>query len=100
MSKYIVHHEGQFLEWSTVVDAPITFANSLSDFEAYYREEYGEAGMIGLPVRIERAIKNGTSAVPDMSLKELVRDNRAGPNETKLSLKDVIRFFFVEKREP
>lgn len=51
------------LEWSTVVDAPITFGMSEPEFLAYYREQHGERALAGLPERLARVAKAGTSAL-------------------------------------
>lgn len=70
MGRYIIRitddtdKKDYFLEWSTIVDAPVTYGMSLEEFEQYYRHEYGESGMRELPGRLERVKENGTSAYP------------------------------------
>ncbi len=94
MPRYIVKLEDRYFEWSTVVDAPVTYPMTLEQFEAYYREEYGRVGMEQLPERLERVERQGTSArgyeTPGRSCVEgLLACNRAGPRETCLTLDEL-----------
>ena len=75
--------------WSTVVDAPITYAMTLDELRAYIRHEEGCAGLRELPARIERALRKGTSSHVDDSLAALIVANRAGPNESEASLAEI-----------
>jgi hypothetical protein len=80
MPRYICHHEGMFFEWSTVVDAPVTYGMNREAFETYYAEEYGRSRMHELPERMERAERTGTSCMLGYdSLESLMAFNRAGP---------------------
>lgn len=87
MPRYIVKINNQYLEWSTVVDAPVTFGMSLDEFKEYYRDEYGESGMNGLGKRLKRVEEKGVSSHLDNSLDSLLSFNRAGPKETHLPLR-------------
>jgi len=82
----------RFFLWSTFVDAPVSYACSIAELEDYYRDMYGQAGMGALPARIERAISKGTSSFIDESLHDLVRGNRAGPDETELTYDELIEY--------
>lgn len=73
--------------WSTVSDGPTTDGMQLADFLAYYKEEYGAAGLRDVVERIERADKHGTSAVDGSTLADLVSVNHAGPRGGRLTLK-------------
>ncbi len=90
MPRIIVHHDGHFFEWSTVVDAPTTHAMPRDEFEDYYRDVYGEAAMAELPRRLGKAVQTGTSSYSHASAEELIAGNRAGPGETALSFEEVI----------
>ena len=98
MPRYIVHHEGMFFEWSTVVDAPTTMAMGEDQFRDHYRRKYGEVMMPGLDARLDRARANGTSALPNESARQLIAGNRAGPDEEEISFEDVIAL--VTAQEP
>ena len=51
----------RYLEWSTIVDAPVTYGMPLDEFTAYYRDQYGAEGMRALPERMARVEAKGTS---------------------------------------
>lgn len=65
MAKFILKFErgdaAWYLEWSTIVDAPVTYGMTLDEFRKYYLEEYGRDGMRGLDARLERVEATGTS---------------------------------------
>lgn len=52
-----------YLEWSTIVDSPITYGMSLEEFKEYYKEEYGRQGMLDLDQRLALVEKNGISTM-------------------------------------
>jgi len=80
-----------YMEWSTIVDAPVTYGLSKEEFEEYYGEEYGNDGMLKLPVRMERVERKGTSGRPPFDdLNELIDFNRAGEAESCLSVPELI----------
>ena len=99
MPKFIVHHDGYFFEWSTVVDAPTTYGMRREEFEAYYRERYGTEGERELPERLGRALHHGTSSINPTSAEDLIAVNRAGPGESDLPFADVIRIYCHERPE-
>jgi hypothetical protein len=79
-----------FFVWSTVVDAPITFGMTVEELKDWYQLEYGRSGMKNFQERLERTIKNGTSALWNLTAKELIRGNRAGDHEKTLTEKQII----------
>ena len=79
-----------YLEWSTVVDAPTTYGMTLEEFKAYYLGEYGRANMGDLTERLERCDDNGVSSRIHKSRAEVISCNRAGENETELTLEQII----------
>jgi len=87
----------RYLEWSTVVDAPVTYGMTLDEFKDYYRSEYGADGMRRLPERLERVEKKGLSAIDYSNLNELLVANRAGPNETYLTTKEIYTAYCLNK---
>jgi len=70
MGRYIIqikddaNKKDYFLEWSTIVEAPVTYGLSLEEFKEYYRHEYGESGMRELPALLEMVKQSGTSLYP------------------------------------
>ncbi len=97
MGKYICHKDGVFFEWSTIVDAPVTYGMTEKEFREYYEIEYGRQGLKELDARLERAIKKGTSAFGDENLESLVCVNRAGPNETEITLDEIMQQLHVHQ---
>ena len=83
------------MEWSTGLDAPVTYGVPLERFKAYYRERYGTEGMKELPERLERVERKGTS---DMigTLAGLIACNRAGDKEEKLTLEQIVERYCPE----
>ena len=98
MPSFIVKLHDHYFEYSTIVDAPVTFGMLLPDFEAYYRERYGSEGMAELPERMARVEHSGTSALGDMSSEKLMSGNKAGSNEANLTLDELYRAYC--RREP
>lgn len=89
MPRYIIKltrgNEARYLEWSTVVDAPVTYGMTLDDFKNYYLKRYGEEQAERLDERLKRVEATGTSSIGYRDLAELLSGNRAGPNEKHLS---------------
>lgn len=79
-----------YLEWSTVVDAPVTFGMSLEDFKAYYKDEYGRSSLDELEKRLERVEAKGTSSMIHDSAEDVMDWNRAGKDGSSLSRQQLI----------
>lgn len=50
-----------YLDYSTIVDAPVTYGMDLITFKEYYLQEYGEEEYKRLDERLQRVEKNGIS---------------------------------------
>lgn len=80
-----------YMEWSTVVDAPVTYGCTLAEFKEYYQSEYGSNGMRDFEERMKRVEENGISAHPPFdNLQSLFDHNRAGENETPLDREGIL----------
>ena len=79
------------LEWSTEIDAPVTYAMTLEEFNEYYRKKYGDEGMKELPERLERVERTGSSGY-NHTLDWLLEYNRAGEDQTPMSREDIIAY--------
>jgi len=99
MPRYIVKIKDKYFEWSTVVDAPVTYGMSLDEFRQYYQAEYGNDGMHNLDERLERVEAKGTSSQLDKDLKECIGFNRAGKNERQLSIEGIYKKYQMPKGE-
>lgn len=93
-----MHGKGKnfYLEWSTLVDAPVTDGMSLKEFKEYYKQEYGNQGMGQLPQRLAKVERTGCSAHGE-TLDDVLRGNRAGDDERKLSKAEIFRKYCLER---
>lgn len=94
MPRYIIklhsssRRKDYYLEWSTVVDAPVTRGMSLDEFKEYYRNHSGDR-VDSLDVRLLRVEKTGTSAFNE-TLKSVIADNKAGENGKHLTFNELL----------
>jgi hypothetical protein len=94
--KIVEENQLWYFEWSTVVDAPITFGMSLEEFKKYYKEEYGRKGMDDLEQRLERVEEKGTSSRIHKSVDDLIDYNRAGQRGSSLSRQQLIDVYCTQ----
>lgn len=100
MPRYIVKLDGKYLEWSSVVDAPVTFGMSLEEFKAYYQDAYGRgdpSAASHLESRLERVEATGTSSHVHESADDVIAFNRAGRGETLLMKQQIIDYYVHRK---
>lgn len=103
MPRYIVKltdsktNTNYYLEWSTVVDAPVTYGMSLDEFMRYYRDAYGSEGMKDLPNRLKRVEEKGTSSQINETVESVIFGNRAGEGETEMSIDEIITEYCVNR---
>ncbi len=89
-----------YMEWSTVVDAPVTFGMSLEEFKEHYKEEYGNQGMrMEFEERMKRVEEKGTSSRLDDSVEDMIQGNRAGKDETCLTVEQIIEGYCRNRDE-
>lgn len=97
MPSYIIklteENKSWYLEYSTIVDAPITYGMSLDEFKKFYQEEYGCSSMDELEKRLLRVEERGTSAHLYASVDRCIQCNRAGKNETCLTKEQLIAHY-------
>ena len=102
MPRYIVKMEKDgteaYMEWSTIVDAPVTYLLPLQEFKDYYRDEYGRHGMKDFEYRMGRVEETGISAHDGVrEYDSLWRYNRAGENETQLTKDEIWQKYYVNR---
>lgn len=102
MPRFIVKLErgpaAWYLEWSTVVDAPVSYGMPLAEFREYVRAEEGSRGLAELDARLERAEAQGTSLVGSReSARDAVAFNRAGPSESCLTYDELVEEFCINR---
>jgi len=98
MGKFIIKIKDMYYEWSTIVDAPVTYGMTLKELEEHIRYRYGQEGINELPKRLERVNKQGTSQYFFM-LDDLFRHNRAGDNGECLTKDEIYNKFSMPQGE-
>ncbi len=87
------HARRPYLEYSTIVDAPITWGMSLDELHQHIKDKYGSEGLRELPARLVRVEAKGTSAHDDASADDTIVCNRAGLRETELTMAQLVDFY-------
>ena len=84
MPHYIIHKDGAYNVFSTIVDAPL-FASALTEqqLREWHRQQFGEVGETYIEARLARARETGCSG-NGWTLKECIDGNRAGRGERRL----------------
>ncbi len=83
-----------YIEWSTILDRPLTNGMDLIDFISYYKKKYkGVRNEDELKIRLERVEIKGTSSYLDGCLEDTILCNRAGKNESNLTLDKIIELY-------
>lgn len=101
MSRFLIKlssgDKSWYLEWSTIVDAPVTRFDSVEELKEYYQREYGRSAMYELDQRLARVEEKGTSSMIDKSVDSVISYNRAGANETCLTKDQIIKYYCTEE---
>lgn len=93
MGRGLIVIKDKYFEWSTIVDAPVSYAMTLEELTAYIKEEYGNRGIEELDRRIERCNIYGTSFIGWGNVEEILSCNRAGLNERKLTAEKIYKVY-------
>lgn len=96
MGRCILKIKDYYLEWSSVVDAPVSAGMKRDDFKKYYRREYGESGMLDFERRMMTADAVGSTWGETAA--EVIRGNRAAPHEKSLSLDEIYRAYCLKEK--
>lgn len=78
-----------FLEWSTIVDAPMSKGMSLEEFVAYFKTEHPNDVHL-LHDILQRVAKNGHSSIIHDSIDSIIMENTAGDDDQELTKKQII----------
>jgi len=103
MPHYIIKLETavgpRYLEWSTVVDAPVTYGMPLDAFTKYWRKEYGGDADRGdrLEARLRDVEAKGTDSFSDASVDATIANNRAGAGETRLTKEQIVEYYCLRR---
>jgi hypothetical protein len=93
MGHTIVKIKNKYFLWSSIVDAPITYALSKRALTQEIKYQDGQSGLNALPERLERVEQKGTSSHVDRNLREAIGYNRAGPGEKRLSADEIYAMY-------
>ena len=89
-----------YMEYSSVVDAPVTYGMNLDQFTKYYASRYGTAAMeFEFPDRMGRVEEKGTSSFMYASVREEISFNRAGPNESCITMDQFIELYCLNNTD-
>lgn len=100
MPRTIIKIKDKYFEWSSIIDAPVTYGMTEEELRQYTEKEYGRKGVEALPERLARVEKVGTSELTANCLQDTIGYNRAGPKETKLSAREIYRKYGTPTSEP
>jgi len=100
MPNAIIKIKDKYFEWSTVVDAPVTYGMTKDELYEYIKERYGREGLQELPERLARVEKFGTSFHWNTTLDELFESNRAGEDETYLTKEEIYAEYATPPENP
>lgn len=89
----------RFMEWSTVVDAPVTWGVPLREYKRYYKERYGSDGMKHLATVLADIERTGAATAFGETAEQAVLCNRAGRGETGLTLQQIIEHWCSNERD-
>lgn len=80
----------RFFEYSSLFNAPVSFALREPEFCDYIREEYGEKGRKALSHRLFQARHFGSDHPNRYSAEQVVRHNKMGKGGKPLSLDEIV----------
>lgn len=94
MGRYVAKlAEDTYVEWSTVMDAPVSWVENREGAVSRWTEE-----------RVARADNNGTSLLDEypagQTPEEIVSGNRAGPEESTLTVDEIIAAYNADNPAP
>ncbi len=83
--------DDKYIEWSTVADGPVTYVCTRKQMgEHLTHTARDESDNYQVEQRLERADKYGSSLHKPTTAQEILAGNRAGPNESELTLDQII----------
>lgn len=88
-----------FLEWSTVSDGPNTTPCTEAMIKAYIQKWRGLDGLRDFDKRIARCRHRGHSLHSTCSLENELGCNRAGKNETRMLISQMVQFYLHDGGE-
>lgn len=87
-----------YLEWSTIVDAPVTWGMSLPLFKRYYKEYNGINGLKRLEQEFLPDIEKNNHNSYGITVDSLISNNRAGDRGSSLTKEQIIEQFCTNSK--
>ena len=92
MGRFVVKlGPNQYVEWSSVVDAPVTNIMARHEMIQYLDHQDGARAFHENRERMKRADEHGTSCMAPTSRDDIIQFNRAGENEKCITLAQIKR---------
>lgn len=95
MPKFIVKIKDSYFEWSTITGSPVTYAMDRKGMASYLTVRYGTSH--DAEGRLKRVDKKGHSMFDSGSLEDLISFNRAGPDESSISIDEIYERYQSEE---
>lgn len=93
--------EERFLVWSSIVDAPVTFACTAEEIVAVFVEDAIQDTTRMVQGMLDRARETGSSSSFGCTvIADVVTGNRAGPGESTLTEDEIIEFYVRRRKQP
>jgi hypothetical protein len=103
MPNYIIRFDtprgARYLEYSTIVDAPVTTGMTRDEFERHYVEQYGLTSVHDMRRRLAVVDKKGTSSMLHATVVETISYNRAGKDESRLTVSQLVDYYVTRQCE-
>jgi hypothetical protein len=87
------------VEWSTVVDAPVTYGMRRDEVEKHHREQYGVDGAVRLPRLMSELDARGISS-RGTSRETVLQVNRAGHHEACATEAEIVEWYCRRRADP
>lgn len=100
MPHYIVKLKNMYMEYSTQSDAPTTSLMPLDQLKEVLKEQTIKRFEEDFKYRIERADRHGTSRMSPCSAEDMLACNRAGADESKLSVDELYEEYLFTAGPP
>lgn len=101
MERFIVKlDKNKYVEWSSVVDAPVTFILNKEEMLSYLDEMHGKISFSKNRKDIDMADRKGTSSLIYNDVKLLLSCNGAGEKEESISLDEILKKYKRKKEMP
>lgn len=100
MPKFVVKLKDKYLEWSTVVAAPVTRGMTREQMARYLFQRETELAERNVEEVLSKADEYGTSRFPwEEGVRTAIVDNRAGDDEVEITLDEIYEKYCTPKAD-